>query len=442
MIGTLGMSAIENSVSSKFATSPKQVTCGSCSSLQPSSDLELNEESGSQVSNISGESCLERTNFGGWGKHSLEKQPWNDANKPFVKCLDYGKLKLQVNESKGVLTDRVISSCSSYVDRSPVNGCYVVCKCSLSNKGLRNINILNHHHYLQHLDLSNNDLTQLEPLGQLPFLMYLDVSKNNLSEVLDFIPPFYLTYVKYSYNQIEKLKDLSGFWSVVYLDLSHNSIKIIEGVGNLKYLRQLNLSYNAIECLENLDNLNIQDLYLSNNNIYKFETSSHLGLKTLNHLITADLSYNNLTSLKLFNGVHSLQEVNMTANSIACLMELNYFRNLTELSKVELHKNPIASISEYYRVCLDCVQNITFLDGQYISATDKVKIRLQFEEYTEFRSHVAHGRMLAIEQLQEPFIGCQVVTVEQPPPPIIVLCGALGSGKGELVQEFCRRHSK
>lgn len=91
---------------------------------------------------------------------------------------------------------------------------------------------------------------------------------------------------------------------------------------------------------------------------------------------------------------------------------------------------------------MDCVRNITFLDTYFITATEKVKIRLQFDQQSEFRSNVLHGRLLAIEHLQSPFIGCHVVPVDQPPPPMIVLVGTIGSKKGELVREFCRENPK
>lgn len=212
---------------------------------------------------------------------------------------------------------------------------------------LKTIEILTYHHYIQYLDLSNNELTDLKPLGQLPFLIYLDASKNYLTEILNFKAPFYLTYVNFSHNEITEMRDLSDFWSIVYLDLTHNGIKQICGLESLKYLRNLSLAQNCIECLENLNGLNVQTLQLQKNNISKFDFGV---LQSLNRLISIDLSYNKLNTLKLFRDADSLQEINMTGNNVSCLMELNYLRTLTKLCKLDLKENPVCSVSDYYRV--------------------------------------------------------------------------------------------
>lgn len=212
---------------------------------------------------------------------------------------------------------------------------------------MKNIDILTYHHYLQYLDLSNNELKSLKPLGQLPFLMYLDASKNLLTEMLDFKAPFYLTYVNYSYNYLKQIRDLSDFWSISVMDLSHNYINKISGLQTLKYLRNLNLAHNQIECIENLNNMSLQWLQLQSNKISKCESGVFLSL---NRLISLDLSYNQLNSLKFFHRVHSLQEIDMTGNKIDCLMQLNYLRSLLKLTNLDLRENPVASNPDYYRV--------------------------------------------------------------------------------------------
>lgn len=177
--------------------------------------------------------------------------------------------------------------------------------------------------------------------------MYLDVSKNCLTQILDFKAPFYLTYVNFSHNEISEMRDLSDFWSIVFLDLTHNRIKRIYGLESLKYLRNLSLAQNSIESLENLYGLNLQVLQLQKNIINKFENGV---LESLNRLISIDLSYNKLNTLKLFRDADSLQEINMTGNRVSCLMELNYLRTLAKLCKLDLKENPVSEAADYYRV--------------------------------------------------------------------------------------------
>lgn len=79
---------------------------------------------------------IDKTIFGEWGFHCLLRRPWADIDKPTVRVLDYYKLRLNDEEDKGVLTDRIVASCSSYLDRSPYVKKYVMAKCVLSHKVL------------------------------------------------------------------------------------------------------------------------------------------------------------------------------------------------------------------------------------------------------------------------------------------------------------------
>lgn len=72
--------------------------------------------------------------FNEWGCHYSCKQPWNDIAKPTVKIFDYSKLKLNEAENDGILSDRIVASCSSYLDKSPYVNKLVMCKCVLASK--------------------------------------------------------------------------------------------------------------------------------------------------------------------------------------------------------------------------------------------------------------------------------------------------------------------
>lgn len=149
-------------------------------------------------------------------------------------------------------------------------------------------------------------------------------------------------------------------------------ISVIEGLDKLKYLRHLNLSYNEIECIENLNHMRLQTLHLKNNKIYKFEEGDDVGFKTLNDLVYVVLGYNNLRSLKLFRGAGNIQEINMIANNLGSLIEVNYLRDLIYLTKVDFRQNPITCMNNYYAVCIDCMKHLCILDGNLIDPWEKV----------------------------------------------------------------------
>lgn len=111
---------------------------------------------------------------------------WDDNDKAFEKLLQYAELELTEEEENGLLTDRIVAACCSYLTQTPGSKDYVVAKVVLNNKNLSNIKILSYHQFLQYVDLSWNNLTDLTPLGCIPYLMYLDVSHNLLKEVLRF----------------------------------------------------------------------------------------------------------------------------------------------------------------------------------------------------------------------------------------------------------------
>lgn len=89
---------------------------------------------------------------GSWGTYGIEENPWDDEEKPFVRFKEYGDLKLTPQEKSGILTERIIASCSSYLDKCPLTGKYVLCKCNLaqkvSKKGLKDI--LFYHRIIQY----------------------------------------------------------------------------------------------------------------------------------------------------------------------------------------------------------------------------------------------------------------------------------------------------
>lgn len=378
----------------------------------------------------------------GWGSHGLEEDPWDDKNKPYVKLTHYEDLELNEIEQEGVLTDRILAACSSYLDKSPETNRFVLCKADLSKKFLTDIRIIQFHHFLQYVDLSYNDLTNVESLSELPFLMYLDVSHNCLGKLLNFNPPLYLTYVNYSYNNVTKINDLSLFWSVVHLDISHNQIKVIEGLQELKYLKHLDLSYNKIKCIENLNHMNLLSLNLESNGIETFEEGEGRGLKTLPNILKLNLDYNHLNTIRFCEGMDTLQSLSVQSNDLRDLLELSYLRNLNSLSEVDFRDNYLSSLERYFDACVYNVKYISVLDGDVIDAETKVSAKNVFEASIQSETFRNASTALFIQQLNDPVLGLPIIPFDIPPAPIIILVGPPGSGKSKLLDKFSRLNSK
>ncbi|KAJ8969093.1 hypothetical protein NQ317_016780 [Molorchus minor] len=377
---------------------------------------------------------------GVWRTHRFEENPWEESGKGYLQLED--DVTVEEDENLGVLTDFIIGSSLSYLSRSPEDLRHVLCKCVLSNKQLNDISEIRYYHYIQYLDLSFNELTTLFPLGQLPFLQYLDVSHNYLQELLDFKASFYLTFVNFSYNMISVIPDLTQFWSITHMNLSHNGIVEITGLENLRFLSHLDLSYNNIQEIENLNNLRLQYLILHHNEIVDSEGDHATEFKTLHYIRFVDVSDNHLTSLKLFQNAENLESINIANNDIFNLLEVYYLENLRYLSRLNFHGNPIASMKYYSTACLSVVKHLMTLDGEDLTAEQKIEAKKSCEVDASLPARKSHIDLVLLEQINQPYIGPHIVPYNQPPPVVIMLVGLPGSKKKHIVKEFCKINNK
>ncbi|XP_044760446.1 leucine-rich repeat and guanylate kinase domain-containing protein-like isoform X2 [Coccinella septempunctata] len=374
---------------------------------------------------------------GSWGSHAYEYSAWDDGERPTVKLVSYNNLELTEDEEDGILSDRVIAACSSYLDRAPETEEYVLCKCILANKGIYVISALKKYHYIQYLDLSKNRLTTLEALGEMPFLMYLDASSNMLTEVLDFKAPFNLMYANLSSNEIRTIRDLSDFWSLIVLDLSHNEIEVISGLCKLKHLRGLNLSYNWISTLEGLSHLDrVQCLSLYNNIISKFEIGPDVGFKTMSRLKKMSLARNIINSLQIVEGARYLQMLDISDNRIEDVVELVYLKDLNRLYELDMRENPIRYHNRYFDTTVNYCKSLFILDDEEINAEVKVLSRKKFEMsiYEFVKPGTQH---ILLNSFNFPNISKSVIPYSDPPRPMIVLVGPPSCLKGLLVDLCC-----
>ncbi|CAG2065291.1 unnamed protein product [Timema podura] len=262
--------------------------------------LTLAEENIVYCSNNDSSSASYLSDLDPWSTFPWQDDLWNDDDLPIEQLVHYQDLELTKEEMEGILTERIIATCSSLLVPCPGTTKYVLGKLVLQNKNLIDISLLQYHHYLQYLDLSHNRLTNLTPLGGVQHLKSLDVSYNQLTTVLRFQAPWYLTYVNYSHNCVQVIDDLTNFWALVHLDMSHNQITRISGLQNLKYLLYLDISHNCIKRFENLSYLPIKNLILSYNYISEFEEGLGIGMKTMKDLTFINFNNNLLSSLALF----------------------------------------------------------------------------------------------------------------------------------------------
>ncbi|CAG9837897.1 unnamed protein product, partial [Diabrotica balteata] len=378
-----------------------------------------------------------------WSKNRFSKNPWSDKERPYVRINRYKDIKLTPVERAGKLSRRVTASCLSYLEKSPYDQNYALCKCQLNDKTLIDISEIRRYHYIQYLNIAHNFIVSLEPLSEMPFLQYLDASFNSIEQAFDFSPPLYLTTVNYSGNKIVHIPNLKRFWSIVHLNMSYNKIREIRGLQRLKFLTYLNLSHNKIRMLENLSNLNIQTLILRQNNIYLYETEgANTGFGTLERLHTLDLANNQLTTLQFLFKNYRLENVDIESNEISNLMEIFYLKCLFNIKRLNLAHNTVADTPHFQKMCLRTFPRLQILNDNQVTAKQKVEACTKEDVNPIYTSHICRTQLLLLDTLQKSNIGPQVFPYDQPPPNVIAVIGPPASRKKIIINNFFEAYGR
>ncbi|XP_073961841.1 uncharacterized protein isoform X2 [Choristoneura fumiferana] len=370
-----------------------------------------------------------------WGCFYNFPELYADVYSPTVHIL---KPEDVAEMTAGTLTRDVVTTCLSYLKRTPILGDYVYIKLSLSGKHLLNIDVLQQYKYLVYLDLSSNLLTDLSVLSYLLYLQFISVAFNRLNSVLEYsTPQWFLTEVHYKYNSVKKIRDLDMFWSLTILDLSHNNIKCISGLQKLRYLRHLDLSFNHIQRLENLNHLRLLWLDVSYNNISNFEFGAQAGLWTLLHLEYLNLNENNLKSMRIFSGCTRLRELHIRNNRLSILLELAvYMRQMRRLSVLDMRANPICAVPGYQDVVFDTFPVLLSLNATELDPVPQRSSKMDtLPDMSTFATRRLL-RMLYVEQLSRGHVSPHVPPADTTEVPLIVFVGYEGVGKGSLARRL------
>lgn len=134
-----------------------------------------------------------------------------------------------------------------------------------------------------------------------------------------------------SNESIRSVDGLRYLTSVTNLNLSNNQVndipQYLEEIGLMKSLKILNLDNNKLQDIKFLSNLDLNELYLNNNNLFTLTS-----LSNMTELKVLEASNNNISNLIPLNSLTNLTTINLSNNLIGQVEPLSYLNNLIYLN--------------------------------------------------------------------------------------------------------------
>lgn len=226
-----------------------------------------------------------------------------------------------------------------------VSGVENVSEFSATSSQLKNISFIKYFSKLTHLNLTHNSLKSIIMLDMPLPITVLDISYNNITFNTTVILPKALLLLNISSNPIVRHTCLEG------------------------NVRMLYLRNNSLTHFPTLIMNDLEELYLSENNI---SSINHEDFTNLSSLIVLDLRQNSLRELNetVFEGLSKLQRLDLSQNQIK-LLSPSTFQYLNNLVFLSLSDNTdIGNMQDFKET------SFLFGTGQRLQTIDASKINL------------------------------------------------------------------
>lgn len=180
----------------------------------------------------------------------------------------------------------------------------------------------------------NVDLSFVKSFSNLEFL---NLSRNGIGNIPDTELPPSISSIDLSFNKISLNKNYSLPRNLRMLNISYNNIGTIEGFILKGNVIVLDIRQNSLTRVPVIKMKNLEELYLSYNNITALNEKTFIGLMNLTIL---DLRANRLNDIeeKVFQGLNRLQWLDLSENNIISLAPAT-FQYLSNLVTLLLSKN-------------------------------------------------------------------------------------------------------
>lgn len=237
------------------------------------------------------------------------------------------------------------------------------------------------------LDLSSAKLRSFDDVfsqSSFPSLIELNLCDNHITNLRCFSYMPKLTKLNLAKNKLESLitgdnKGLVALPNLEALDVSYNLLQNLSGLQSAKLtnLRVLIVAHNNLETIDYIENqLNLRELDLSTNNIKQIDSSSFIGQVNLRFL---RLDENRIRYLSNLGPLSKLQCLQLNANRIQELLEIEKLQVLPNLMELSLMNNPVVRKNQYRILVIKRLPHLMFLDRQDVTAEEREKIEIAAE---------------------------------------------------------------
>lgn len=248
-------------------------------------------------------------------------------------------------------------------DISPLSSLTKLEKLSLTSNNISDISSLSNLANLKSLTLGNNQISDISTVKDLTSLYNLGLGDNKINNIDVLSNLINLKQLGIENNSIIDVRPLISLSKLEYLLVSGNNIKDISPLSKHIKLYRLSIDHNQISDLSPISNLiNLKELYVHKNLIYDISP-----LSNLTQLKAISLTYNSISNIKPLGNLTNLKDLHLYDNNIS---DISALRDLTNLKKLSLGMNDISNID-----ALRDLTNLTSLSiiSNNISDIDAIK---------------------------------------------------------------------
>ncbi|EGF77690.1 hypothetical protein BATDEDRAFT_91521 [Batrachochytrium dendrobatidis JAM81] len=265
------------------------------------------------------------------------------------------------------LTADLMAKSMSLITRTGNGLTYAYARVEIHEAGITSLDSIEAYPHLRYVDCAHNKLDSIDALNGLEYLLSFNVSSNCLKTIPSVLEnKRYLQHVNVSKNQLTEFKIQS--WPILsWLNLNDNMLKELSLPG-FPELLHLEARGNSLSDGITCNTPKLQRLYLAENGI-----ATITGLENKSALQLLHLRGNKIELLDWVTQfkMPSLTYLNLRANKISSLAQVDALKTLDGLRILILSENPLDQIEGYRLEVIGRLPHLQRLDKDLVIADER-----------------------------------------------------------------------